>query len=284
MFSRFALNTVLVSSCFVLAFAMGCGQSKEQAVDYSDKVKSKSNTPDPYFPPQAAVEPEPPTEKLTAKDGPGTYREYFYLSDGEKASYTMLIPETYSADKPIPLIFVLHNGGGINGGPFYGSYILSRLVEPALGDLGAIIVAPDSGKSGWGSKRNHESVDSLIRWLTEAYSIDEKRTLVTGYSMGGHGTWSIAEKQEEFFAVAIPMAGSPQTKKTDWKTSFYVIHSYDDEIVDIGKTAKFVETLKENDVNVETNFVNGYGHYEMPSYVEPMKKAIPFIRAAWSKK
>ena len=61
--------------------------------------------------------------------------------------YTIALPHNHAADQPAPLILALHFAG--HGSPFYGKLILTELVEPALGQLDAIIVAPDCTGPDW---------------------------------------------------------------------------------------------------------------------------------------
>ena len=70
------------------------------------------------------------------------------LDNGQR--YTIAIPEGYTGEQAVPLIIALHYGGTVT--PFYGLGLLEGLVEPALRDLGAIIVAPDATAGAWASE------------------------------------------------------------------------------------------------------------------------------------
>src|ERR1700760_2377184 len=66
-------------------------------------------------------------------------------------SYTIAIPPNYSPSTPVPLILALHFGVGDRDATGAGSDVLQGLVGPALAELGAIIVAPDSVRGNWSS-------------------------------------------------------------------------------------------------------------------------------------
>jgi dienelactone hydrolase len=85
--------------------------------------------------------------------------------------------------------------------------VLQILVRPALAELGAIIVAPDSLGGGWESAENERAVNQLLDAVLASYSIDTKKITITGFSMGGSGTWHVAAKFPQRFTAAIPMAG-----------------------------------------------------------------------------
>lgn len=66
--------------------------------------------------------------------------------------YTLAIPASYTGDESVPLVLALHYGG--HGAPYFGRGVLTGLVEPALRELEAIIVAPDcTGKRASGLVR-----------------------------------------------------------------------------------------------------------------------------------
>ncbi len=131
---------------------------------------------------------------------------------------TISIPEGYSAQKSSPLVVVLHWGGEVT--PFYGRILLELVVEPALRDLNAIFVAPDSVGGDWTTPANEESVLLLLDDLAASYNIDEERILLTGYSMGGGGTWYLAARHPDKFSAAIPMtAGPPVDRETPHRTA-----------------------------------------------------------------
>ena len=56
---------------------------------------------------------------------------------------------------------------------------------------------------------------------------------MTGFSMGGAGTWHFASRFPERFSAAIPMAGRPPADIGAWKMPVLAIHSRSDEVVPI---------------------------------------------------
>lgn len=217
----------------------------------------------------------------TLPDKPGIYNLFLPLEKG-RASYTLYLPESYTTEKAAGFVLVLHDGGGRNDlSQHYGAMMLQHFIAPAFEELDAIMVAPHSGASGWSSTRNQEVVKLLIEQLTEKYSIDPNRTLVTGYSMGGSGSWFFAEHREDFFRAAIPIAGRPQSDKTDFSNSIYIIHSNDDEVVAAEPARTYFEKLKEAGVRVKADFLNGLGHYQTRRYAEPLAETVPWILESW---
>lgn len=195
--------------------------------------------------------------------------------------YTLVIPEGYSGEEPVPLVVSLHYGGGVT--PFYGRGLLQSLVEPALRELGAIFVAPDSAAGDWTNPLAEQHVLELVDYIEGQYNIDLDRTLLTGYSMGGRGTWYLAARYPDRFRAAVAIAGQPQPDSAtmEWRTPLYVIHSAADQVISLGPTREVVEQLRARGVSVELAVVDNIGHSEVPRYRSLLVEAVPWIRQAW---
>lgn len=202
------------------------------------------------------------------------------LQPGDRR-YTLAIPASYSGDQPVPLVLALHYGG--HGAPYYGRGFLFGLVEPALRELEAIIVAPDCIGRDWTQPISEQSVLDLLDHIEATYTVDTSRTLITGYSMGGIGTWHLAARHQDRFAAALPMAATPPSSAIDaaWDIPLYVIHGSQDELFPLGSTESAVDQLATEGVSVELAVVDGLSHYETPLFVEPLREAVPWIQEAW---
>jgi len=210
---------------------------------------------------------------------PGTYE--MTLPDVDRR-YTLVIPDGYTGQESVPLVVALHYGGQVT--PFYGRGLLDQLIEPVLRDLGAIMVAPDSAAGNWANPEAEQHVLELMDYIEAHYNIDPNKTLLTGYSMGGGGTWYLAPRHPERFQAALPMAGRPQPDSTsiDWKTPTYLIHSTADEIVPLESTRTAVEQLRARGAAMELVVVDGISHYQIPRFQPHLKAAIPWILETWN--
>ena len=195
--------------------------------------------------------------------------------------YTIAIPAAYTGAEAMPLIVALHYGGPVT--PFFGKDILAGLVEPALRESGAIVVAPDCLHGNWTNPQSESEIIALLEHLQARYPIDAHRTLLTGYSLGGAGTWYLAARNQDRFAAAIPLAGWPQPDSAgvEWQIPLYGIHSRQDEVVPCERTEQAVKQLRDRGVAVELVLLDGISHYEVERFVEPLRAAVPWIRRAW---
>jgi predicted peptidase len=194
--------------------------------------------------------------------------------------YTISVPPRASTDEPRPFVLALHPGGGSRGGPF-----LYQVVEPALRDWGAIIVAPDSPNRRWSEESAEQSVLFLMDEMFEQYTIDRDRVLVTGFSMGGAGTWFMATHHTERFSGAIPIASRPRDFPLDQMGSMpvHVIHSRDDERVPIGPAREAADVLRQQGNPIEFTELTRIGHYAMGGYVDSLRQAGAWMWAQWER-
>jgi predicted peptidase len=163
--------------------------------------------------------------------------------------------------------------------------MLTGLVEPALRELGAIIVAPDCTGYDWTDPQSEADVIALLDHVQGAYNIDPQRVLVTGYSMGGIGTWHLAARHQDRFTAAVVMAGVPPSDaaEREWAVPLYVIHSRADEVLPLEPTETVVGQLQDKGVPVEFVLLEGITHYETGRFAPALRAAIPWIEQAWQK-
>jgi predicted peptidase len=202
------------------------------------------------------------------------------LQPGDR-HYTVAIPFDYSGDQAVPLVLALHYGE--HGSPYYGQSFLTSLVEPALRDLGAIIVAPDCTGDDWTQPNSEQDVLDLLDHIEATYKIDPNRTLITGYSMGGIGTWYLAARHQDRFAAALPMAVTPPSSAVDaaWDIPLYIIHGSEDELFPVRWTETAVEQLVTAGASAELVVLDGVSHHETHRFIEPLQAAIPWIQKTW---
>lgn len=273
---------LFVVGLILLALA-GCGSQPPAAKPaVKAKVEQPQGAPTPAPASSNAKSPAkkapagPATVKLPVR-GPGIHEESVDLPKGGKLLYTISVPEGFQPGAP--LVLALHYGGEVT--PHYGRGLIEGLVGPGLAPLKAVIVAPDARDGeDWTAAGNEQAAVWLTRCVAESYGTDPKRTAVTGFSMGGVGTWHIGSRHPQLFTAAIPVAGRPAGKK-DWGIPLYVIHAPADEVFPIAEVRSYVQGLKANGAQVEFVEVPKLTHYDTPKYAAPLGKAAEWLAAKW---
>ena len=212
---------------------------------------------------------------------PGLHSLTLLRANEPAIHYAISIPSDYSPPARVPLILALHFGvrGGDSAGA--GRDVVEILIGPALAELGAIIVAPDSMQGDWSSPENESAVNALLDMVLASYSIDRKQIAVTGFSMGGTGSWHFAAKYPKRFSAAIPVAGRPPASASGWRLPILAIHSRNDQVAPIGPTETRIAELQESGVNAKLIALNGITHFETYRFVDGLRQAIPWLREIW---
>lgn len=227
---------------------------------------------------------------------------------GRSVTYGTLVPKTPPPEGGYPLIVALHYGTTQEPGlsPYFGLGYVGQLVFPALDSLNAVIVAPDAPEFSWAHPDSEAAVLAIVTEVKKLHRIDASKTLVTGFSMGGQGTWFFAATHPELFRAAIPMAAAPLTTRvksraevqaarkamegsTDWatpllKVPLYVIHSRADEVVPVGPVEEAAQTLKGRGADVTLMLIDDVPHFRVPEFIDALEEAVPWIQRHWAAK
>ncbi len=95
-----------------------------------------------------------------------------------------------------------------------------------------------------------------------AYRIDVNRIYLTGHSMGGFGTWSVAMNQPQVFAALAPVAGGgdPMGMSKIAHIPQLVVHGDHDRIVSVERSRLMVEAAKKLKVELKYLEIPGGDH------------------------
>jgi predicted peptidase len=160
------------------------------------------------------------------------------------ANYLLYLPKEYAEnDKEFPLVLFLH-GAGERGNDLEKVKVhgLPRLVNEGK-DFPFIIVSPQCPDLMlW----NTDLLSSLLDEIETNYRVDKNRIYVTGLSMGGHGTWSMALAEPNRFAAIAPVCGWSDTSKANLiaHLPIWVFHGAKDVVVPVKSSEDMVSALK----------------------------------------
>ena len=121
-------------------------------------------------------------------------------------TYLISYPKEFDKDKKYPLVILLHGAGSREEttGSLRAHKCLKNFLE-RQDERGYVLIAPLCKRGTW-----DEWMLLLVR-LVEKYReisyIDETHVHLTGYSMGGYGTWALATLYPNWFASAMPICG-----------------------------------------------------------------------------
>ena len=173
--------------------------------------------------------------------------------------YWVSLPEGYTEGGPWPVIIHLHGSGGRNpwtpnlAHPHEGAMWNYKFGVP----MPYICITPATN-AGW----DDAILDKLLDHVLDAYNADPDRVSLTGFSMGGMGTYTWACARPDRFAALAILSGNPRgndlTKIAD--LPIWVCHGMRDPAVSFPAAEQTVKDLQALGANVRHTFFPEMGH------------------------
>lgn len=204
------------------------------------------------------------------------------LPSGGTLLYGLSTPPASTTRRPVPLVLALHPGG--ERMRYYGSTYAAAVVLPALGTMEAVVVAPDCPSGSWTDVEADAAVMALLQKVRREHTIDLRRVLVVGYSMGGRGTWFMSAHHPDLFTAAIPMAASVGDEAPDTLATMptYIVHSRRDQVVPFEPAARNAAALERLGRRVTFEALDQPTHFEMLAYVPSLRRALAWVAEQWT--
>jgi phospholipase/carboxylesterase len=201
--------------------------------------------------------------RLTARPGTPSLTpvrgELVPLGVGSPRDGVLYVPNSYSADRPMPLFVALHGAGGT--GRYWEGYV-ARAEE-----LGFILLAPDSRRGTWDqvSKEFGPDVrflDEALRKVFDQCRVDPSRIALGGFSDGASYALSMGVVNGDLFTHLVAYSpgyyepGKPRTGRP----RIFVSHGRGDPILPYSYTSDHVvPDLMKSGYDVEFEWFFG-GH------------------------
>jgi len=175
--------------------------------------------------------------------------ETYTHADGMVLPYRIYAPER---SEPLPLVLSLH-GSGARGDNNRGQMGQNSVMQLLLNDenraqFPAVVLAPQCpAEYSW--RDLTAQVMGLLEYAMEYHSIDSTRIYITGYSMGGNGTWAMLAAFPDFFAAAVPICGwgEPETAYRFGNVPIWAFHGRRDPSVSVEGTREMIAALEAAD-------------------------------------
>ena len=183
--------------------------------------------------------------------------------------YWLYIPQNQGDNKP--LIVYLHGGSGkgsdlklltnVDGFP---QYVQNGTIAP---DAYVLFPQCPASEKGWASLT--DSLESLIDYVCDTYPVNRGNISLTGHSMGGTGTWSLAIAKPWIFRKIAPMSGSVRMTEQNIealsKLSVWACVGNLDTIVSPDASIEMVEALQRAGAEATITVLNDCDHSQVPS-------------------
>lgn len=221
--------------------------------------------------------------KRTLAIGPEVYR------------YQVFLPVGWQPRKTWPVVLFLH-GNGERGDDGWRQTLVG--IGPAIrrnpGRVPAIVVLPQCRRGMWWTHAPMERLAmAALGAAVRDFGGDPARVFLTGISMGGYGTWSLAARHRGRFAALAPICGGvvppPGVKVPEdhpplelspdpyrsmataiGPTPVWIFHGTDDPRVPVSESRKMAGALQASGKPVRFSEYAGVGHDSWEeAYAEP---------------
>jgi predicted peptidase len=175
--------------------------------------------------------------------------------------YLLYLPKEYGQDrsKKWPMLLFLH-GSGERGDDLEAvkKHGPPKLIEQGK-EFPFIVVSPQCPDGeGWDSR----VLNALLDEVMKKYAVDADRVYCTGLSMGGFGTWQLAEDYPDRFAAIAPICGGGNPSKAALlkNVPVWAFHGAKDPVVPIQREQDMVDALKAAGGDVKFTIYPDAGH------------------------
>jgi pimeloyl-ACP methyl ester carboxylesterase len=132
--------------------------------------------------------------------------DYDCQYQGQLEPYSIYVPTKPPPPSGYGMTLLLH-ANGLNYNEYFGTRMAAQFADRGIG---SIVLTPESRDPG-SSYTGLGAVDVFEAWADVArhYHLNPAWTTITGYSLGGLGTYKLAEQFPDLFARAVAIVGSP---------------------------------------------------------------------------
>lgn len=179
-----------------------------------------------------------------------------------KYNYILNLPEDYDKypDKKWPVIFYLHgrhaSGKNLQSVKRYGlPYFLMKGKK-----MDFIVISP---QCPWGKNwASDDWFNPVFDEVTSKLRVDDSRVYMVGISMGGFGTWALANRMPDRFAAIAPFCGGADVRWADQlqKVPTWVFHGTADRDIPISRSEVMVKALEKLKAEIKFSRLKGQGH------------------------
>jgi predicted peptidase len=223
---------------------------------------------------------------------------------GDTYKYQVFVPENWTPHQKWPIILFLHGAGERSDDGLQQTDVgIGTAIRSDRSRIPAIVVMPQCRRNLWWTEPPMDDLAiAALEAATKEFHGDTRRTYLTGLSMGGYGTWRLAEKYPGRFAALVVICGGirppaaalkahPELAK--WappdepksysdaaakvgKTPVWIFHGADDDIVPVTESQRMYAAMKEIGAEVHYTEYPGVKHVSWDkAYDEP--KLFPWL-------
>lgn len=182
---------------------------------------------------------------------------------GDGARYVLYVPSSYDGSKAYPLILFLHGSGETGTDGLKQAKVGLAPAIRKMKDFPFLALFPQSQKRTW--RAGSDDAVRALKILDEVrkgFKVDDTRLYLTGLSMGGFGTWSLAAAHPDKWAAIVPICGGgdPRAAEKIKDLPCWCFHGDADKAVDVKLSRDMIDALKKAGGNPRYTEYPGVAH------------------------
>lgn len=200
---------------------------------------------------------------LSARAADTGFLDRVHKGEGGESKYVIFVPHDYKGDKPFPLVLFLHGAGSTGDDGKKQVSGISAAIRASEKTFPAIVVFPQSQKRTWGAEsEDGKRAMAILAEVEKQYKVDTKRIYLTGLSMGGFGTWSLAAAHPTKWAAIVPICGGGNTKSAEKIKDIpcWCFHGDADPTVKVDLSRNMIKAIKDAGGDPKYTEYPGVGH------------------------
>lgn len=174
-------------------------------------------------------------------------------------NYLLYLPPDYTEHSTWPLVVYLH-GAGSRGRDLElvrREWLPEQITQGK--EYNFILLSPQCPNN---SRWSPSLIAELTEHISSSLSVDRDRVYLTGYSLGGSGTWETASHDPGRFAAIAPLCGGIDVEQAERLKNIpiWAFHGDKDDVVPIKRSQEIVDAVRNCGGHVKFTVYPGAGH------------------------
>jgi thiol-disulfide isomerase/thioredoxin len=186
----------------------------------------------------------------TPPAGTGFLDKLYRDADGSEVKYVVFVPPDYTGNNTVPAILYLHGAGrrGSDGRSHLVSG-LAKAIREKNEDFPFLVIFPQApeGEDWTPESTGGKRALAILKQVQSEYRVDPNRVALTGVSMGGQGTWSLAAAEPDRWSAIVPICHG-------WKPNLaarlkdlpcWCFHGDADQVIPASQSREMVQEIQQ---------------------------------------
>lgn len=199
----------------------------------------------------------------------GFVDKVYRAPDGLESKYAVFVPKSYDGTRTVPAILSLHGSGSRGSdGKRQLEHGLAKAIRSKGDRFPFLVIFPQAreGEDWTAESAGGQRALAILDQVQTDYRIDTNRIVLTGVSMGGQGTWSLAAADPERWAAIVPLChgGNTKTAARLKVLPCWCFHGDADKMISFQQSREMIQAIKDAGGHPLYQEFIGVGHNECP--------------------